>query len=60
MDEKRREKFYSVKEIEQMFKIVREINKITKKEFEIFCQGISLLPSRIVDRVKKDVYFVIL
>jgi len=51
---------YSIKEIKEMFKNVQKDNQITDIEYEIFCEGIHCLPLEVVDKIKEDVYFVIL
>jgi len=54
--------YYSLEEIKTKFKNYRELKEsvITGEEYEMFCGGIMVLPKEIVDRVHKEVQFVLL
>jgi len=60
MNERGEIKHYTLEKIKVMFKHVKKNNRITDAEFKIFCEGIRRLPSEDVDKVYKDVYFVLL
>ena len=47
-------------DIKKMFKEVQSINRITNEEYEMFCEGISHLPHEIINKIKEEVYFVII
>jgi len=60
MTDKNKKRYYPVDKIKKMFKTIRKENKITDEEYELLCQAISCLPRKIVNKVKKDIFFVIL
>jgi hypothetical protein len=60
MDEQNKAKRYSLEKIKEMFKWVQTDNLITDEEFDIFCDGIRLLPKEIAEQVDKEVYIAVL
>jgi hypothetical protein len=54
--------YYGLKEIKDIFKLYKPSidSSITKKEFNIFCKTIIQLPKDILDRISKDIFFVLL
>ena len=56
----KKKKNYSIEETKKMFKDVKKNCHLFSKEFEIFCEGIRCVDPKTLDKVKEDVYFVIL
>jgi hypothetical protein len=55
-------KRYSLDEVKQIFREYREIknSRLTNDEFDMFCRALRYLPKEIVDRLNRDVEFILL
>jgi hypothetical protein len=58
----RKQDYYSKDEIKRMFQFYREKGdmNITDREYDILCDAIRCLPKEIVNKIKEEVYFVVL
>lgn len=53
---------YTLEEVKQLFKDYRKIEKseISDNEYILFCDAIHILPKDIVDKVNKEIDFILL
>jgi hypothetical protein len=53
---------YEVEKVKKLFDIYQKLSEsnLCDEEYEQFCSEIAILPRDIVDRVKKEIYFVLL
>ena len=51
---------YTIDEVKTKFQYVRKANEISNAEYDLFCEALSGLTTKILDAVEKDVCFALL